>query len=305
LAAASRDVLARGGGTIIIPSGNVVHVRKGPVVVGSVGGTIKPVAVILEPGAQISCEFNDPATDCIQLGDSVLLNCLTPSLTTANILANSDASVATLIAPVDRNGLQESYRLENCSLFGKTPGSNVATAVVDLTSMGDNTYVGHNTIHKYLSSTNAPAFLITPGNMRGGGPMVIEQNWVDTGLSATCFRFDDGNGTNYIGPLYFRANECNNSGNAPSITIKTSAAGHLRNIDVDGFLLSMSTASKIIDVDGCYHCTFLNIQVSSDAESGVTGIYFENSPTMNAGNFVQNLTIACPKEWLKLPKRTS
>jgi hypothetical protein len=292
LASAARDLLARGGGTIAVPAGALIRVTAGPLAIGSVAGTMKPMVIILEPGAKISCDFDAPEADCIQLGDSVLLECLTSSLVTPAIQVGPGANVATLIAPLDRTGLQESYRLQNCSLNGKTPGANISRAVVDLTSMADNTYVARNTIYQYQSRTNAPAFLIAPGNSRGGGPIVMEQNWVDSGLNATCFAFTDGNGTNYIGPFYFRSNECQNSGTAPSIRFSTTSAGHLRNIDVDGFLSSLTSALKIIDVNGCYHCIFRNIQVSTNATSGVTGIYFASTPGMNAGNIVQNIFVA-------------
>ena len=292
LALASKDLLAGGGGTIVIPSGTTIEISKGPVQIGSVGNPVKPIAVILQPGAKIVCNFNDANADCLQLGDSTQLDCMTSALGTAAVQVGPGANVSTLIAPMDRNGLQESYSITNCSFNGHTARSNVATAIIDLTSMADNTYIARNTVYKYDSTTNAPAFLIAPGNTRGGGPMVIEQNWVDAGLSATCFEFNDGNGTNYIGPLYFRANECQNSGTASSLTFSTVAPGHLRNISVDGFLSSMSSAQKIIDVAGCYHCIFRNLQLLTDAMSGVTGIYFENSPGMNGGNVVQNLAIA-------------
>jgi hypothetical protein len=292
LAAAARDLLAKGGGTLAVPAGALVNINAGPAIIGTVSGTIKPLVVILEPGAKISCNFNASDTDCIQLGDSVSLECLTSSLATPAIQLGPGASVATLLAPLDRRGLQESFRIQNCSLNGKSPGSNIAKAVIDLTSMADNTYIARNTIYQYQSRTNAPAFLITPGNTRGGGPIVMEQNWVDSGLNATCYDFNDGNGANYIGPFFFRANECQNSGAAPSIKFTTTSPGHLRNIDVDGFLSSLTSASKIIDVNGCYHCIFRNIQVSTNANSGVTGIYFEGTRGMNAGNIIQNLFVA-------------
>jgi len=287
-------LLSVGGGTLIIPSGTNVNITSGPLQVGEVGSPVKPINLTIQPGGKLSCNFNSSSTDCIQLGDASKIDCISSTLVTPSIQVVANANVNTVIAPMNRAGLQESYIIHGCSIDGggkTTQGSNIVTAVIDMTSLADNTIVSDNTIFGYHSNTAAPGILYTPGNTTGGGPIVIDHNWLDTGAPAPCYVITDGNGKNYTTMIYLTRNECQNSLTAPYMTISAGVTGHTRHILVDGFYALGSSSSKLIDVNGCWGCRFKDVQLSTTAAAGVTGIYFENTVNANTANVVENLAI--------------
>lgn len=293
LAAANADVLTQGGGKIIIPPGQTMTISSCPVQIGNVNAAApKPVTLEVYP-VQGFPTFNVTCTggpDTFQFGDSSGMIGNTSSNNAPVITVAATANVATVLAPLDRTGQQESFLFRDIGIKF-TAGATVTSAVVDFTSMADNTEVSR-VITAGSYTGGGVCMLIAPGSTSGGGPIRIVHNWCDASTNNNiAYKFTDSNGTNFTSSVYAYANEAQNTGTGACVSMQATTVGHIRQVIVDGFTCTLNTTTKQFDIFDCWFCQFKNIQTATNAGSGVTGIFFETKINGSIGNRIENLFI--------------